>query len=269
MTEEKKENRCVKCSSSLAGYRPNRKICESCAPASRKAPARSAEYQKARKVRHCSQCEVALDASSRARLCDPCRSTPNPRCKKCKKVRPLSRFARDVTRPSGYFPWCMDCSMSAQARFQNPEDELNGHVCPLCDTPIRGHKNRRFDSETCKDRVKNLKAKYDLEVSEYRRLVEATGGRCPICQNRATQWHVDHDHRTRKVTGVVCSACNVGALAMTFHDVEFVKRLLEYLQWTPASTAGIDRLVPEDQNRPSTLHSMWKRGAHRRVTQGA
>jgi hypothetical protein len=110
---------------------------------------------------------------------------------------------------------------------------------------------------TCKDKVRSLKVKFNLEVAEYRALVEATGGRCPICTNRATQWHVDHNHKTRRVTGVVCSACNVGSLAMTFHDIEYVHRLLAYLENTPAQRLGIEALAPEGANRPSALHKRW------------
>lgn len=253
------ERLCIRCQGSLEGYRPHRKICSKCVPPSRSPEARNAQYLASRPTKKCKQCESEMDPTSRKRLCDKCRETPDPRCKKCKQVRPLSMFSRDSTRPSGYFPWCSDCAGQAVAegRFQNPNDELNGHVCPLCDTPVRGHKNRRFDSTTCKDRVSSLKKNFNLDVADYRSLVHATGGRCPICRNRPTQWHVDHDHKTRKVTGVVCSSCNVGSLAMTFHDVEYVRRLLAYLEKTPASTLGIEALAPEGANKPSSLHKKW------------
>lgn len=250
---------CIRCGGSLEGYRAHRKICSSCVPPSRSSEARSASYMKNRVPRKCSQCGADIDLGSRKKMCETCRSTPNPRCKKCKQVKPLSRFPRDSSRPSGYFPWCTDCQgeSTAVGKFQNPDDEPNGHICPVCDTVVRGHANRRFDSMTCKDKASSLRTRFGLEVAEYRALVEETGGRCPICQNRVTQWHVDHNHKTRLVTGVVCSACNVGSLAMTFHDVGYVRRLLAYLEETPASRLGIEAVASDDANRPSNLHKKW------------
>lgn len=200
-------------------------------------------------------CGNDIPLGSRQRLCDTCRETPNPRCKKCRKVRPISRFSRDASRPSGFFPWCMDCQKTSTSKFQNPDDQLNGHVCALCDTPVRGHANRRFCSETCRNRVAGLRKRFNLDVADYRRLVEATGGRCPICQKRATQWHVDHDHTTGLVTGVVCGGCNVGPLAYSLHSIELVERLLAYLRETPAVRLGIVAIANRDE--PSLLHKRW------------
>lgn len=226
---------------------------------SRTPEARRDQYLRSRKQRKCKQCDNLIDLGSRKLLCDPCREAPNPRCKKCKKVKPLSRFSRDATRPSGYFPWCMDCQNSGtkSAAWQNPNDELNGHTCPLCDTPIRGHRNRRFCSNSCKDRVSSLRSKFGLDVADYRRLVDATAGRCPLCQNRVTQWHVDHNHKTGKVTGVVCAACNVGALAYTYHDPGYAARVALYLSETPADRMGIVAVAPEGATQPSKIHKVW------------
>lgn len=188
------------------------------------------------------------------------------KCKKCKKVKAASSFVNDESRIDGKFPWCKDCQSEHVSghKFQNAEDELNGFICPLDDTPIRGHKNRRFCSTACKDRVKSLKQKFNLEVGQYRALVDSTGGRCPLCGNRVHQWHVDHNHRTGLVTAVVCAACNVGPLAMTYHDVDFVRRLLDFLENTPAQKLGIVAIAPEGQNRPSNLHKIWARGAYKK-----
>lgn len=228
---------------------------------SRTPEARKSEYLRNRKQRECKQCQAPIKLGSRRLLCDPCRETPDPRCKKCKKVKPLTRFSRDSTRPSGYFPWCMDCQQAGvkAAGFQNPEDPPNGHVCPMCDTPVRGHRNRRFCSNGCKDRTSRLKHSYNLTPQQYRRMVDAMEGRCPLCRNRVTQWHVDHAHKGGRVMSVVCAACNVGALAMTYHDVEYVERLLDFLRNPPALGVGVDVHVPEGSTKPSNLHRVWGR----------
>lgn len=190
------------------------------------------------------------------------------RCKRCKKVRPRSAFSEDSSRRGGVFPWCKTCQTSYMTgnKFQNEEEQPTGRFCPLDDVPIKGSKNRRFCSNSCKDRAAGLRKKFGLTVENYRALVDTTGGRCPICQNRVTQWHVDHNHKTRKVTGVVCSRCNVGSLASTYHDISFVQRLLDYLSTTPADRLNIEAYAPEGALHSSNLHKRWgfKANADRR-----
>lgn len=183
------------------------------------------------------------------------------RCKKCKKVRAASKFSNDKTRADGKFPWCTYCQRTSVLPFQNADAPLNGHICPMCDTPCRGHGNRRHCSRGCKERAYGLRHNYNLTPQQYKAMVADTGGVCHICGKRPTQWQVDHNHRTGEVTGVVCKACNVGALAMTFHDIEFVRRLLSYLKTPPAKRLGTDVTVPDQSGkRGSQLHKRWRYG---------
>lgn len=181
------------------------------------------------------------------------------RCKRCKKVKVRSNFSEDTSRRGGLFPWCKPCQAAYNTgnKFQPEDGELNGRVCPLDDVPIKGSKNRRFCSNSCKDRAAALRKKFGLDVESYRALVESANGRCPICLNRVTQWQVEHNHKTRKVTGVVCSRCNVGSLASTYHDIAYVKRLLTYLETPPADLLGIEAYAPEGAQRTSNLHKRW------------
>lgn len=42
-------------------------------------------------------------------------------------------------------------------------------------------------------------------------LLQTQGGRCAICRNELRgYWHVDHDHVTERVRGLLCGGCNVG-----------------------------------------------------------
>lgn len=61
---------------------------------------------------------------------------------------------------------------------------------------------------------------YGLESEDYLRLYDAQEGKCKICGLRAPRvisgtvetkaLFVDHDHRTGKVRGLLCSNCNAG-----------------------------------------------------------
>lgn len=188
--------------------------------------------------------------------------TEKIRCTKCRKLRAASSFAKDGTFHSGLHPWCKGCKTKhdPSTKFQDPEAPLNGNVCPLCDTPCRGRASRKYCSDQCRNRCAGLASNYGMSVADYRRLVEDAQERCPICLNRPSQWHVDHNHRTGMATGIVCASCNVGALAGTFHDVEFVRRLLAFLEETPCERLGIVAEAPEGATRPSRIHSQWNFG---------
>lgn len=61
-----------------------------------------------------------------------------------------------------------------------------------------------------------LARRYGLTLAEYDALAEAHGGRCAICkfsfaeQSRHKSGHVDHDHATGFVRGLLCIGCNHG-----------------------------------------------------------
>jgi hypothetical protein len=81
-----------------------------------------------------------------------------------------------------------------------------------------------------------LRAKYKVSLSAVREQLLLQGGVCDVCRklihiggrgrDRAC---VDHSHRTGKIRGLLCSACNV-ALGMAREDVNILCALAEYLE---------------------------------------
>lgn len=186
-------------------------------------------------------------------------------CQKCEACEPDVRFyesqhvrkdgTRTIKQP------CASCYPD-QTRKQDAQAPLTGKLCPMCDTPCRGTAARIYCGTKCGMRAREIRVQYGLAPVEYRTMIEALGGRCPICLKRARKtWHVDHNHKTNLVTGIVCGTCNTGALAYTFHDVELVRRLLAYLDTPPASLLGLDREIPVGaRKKQSNLNSTWSRG---------
>ena len=219
--------------------------------------------------RNCLVCGLPIDGSLRRKVHKECAAEHRRNadrslvfCRKCKRSRLPRHFTADATRKTGYYPWCRECTNQyrTDTAFQPEDADLNGHICPLCDTPIKGHANRRYCSTYCKGRVSSLRKKYGMSVDQYKALLSDSGGKCPICLRRVRKWNIDHNHTTRKTTGAVCTRCNVGALAHTYHDVEYAKRLYEYLLNPPTDRLGIDTYVPEEYNEPSKLHKTRERG---------
>ena len=50
--------------------------------------------------------------------------------------------------------------------------------------------------------------RYGITKAQKDELLKAQGGVCASCQHTSKNWHVDHDHETKKIRGVLCGHCN-------------------------------------------------------------
>jgi hypothetical protein len=59
-------------------------------------------------------------------------------------------------------------------------------------------------------RRKPRAAQLGVTDAEYERLLAAQGGTCALCPNlpKTRRLHVDHDHATMRVRGLLCHRCN-------------------------------------------------------------
>jgi hypothetical protein len=81
----------------------------------------------------------------------------------------------------------------------------------------KGLDGREFDCKAClKERRHGYEIKrvHGISAEDYARMLSQQGGGCAICgapQKSTTKrrLHVDHDHVTGKVRGLLCSRCNV------------------------------------------------------------
>jgi Recombination endonuclease VII len=180
-------------------------------------------------------------------------------CSRCRKLLAASAFTNDLSRANGKFPWCHRCQALSSDVDQNPANKPNGYSCKLCLIPVTGHANRRFCSVYCKNRTGSLRKRFNLSPEQYRTLLKACDGRCPICLSRVKKWVVDHNHETGEVTGICCTKCNVGLLAYSDHSVERAQRFAAYLENPPArALLGGVFVPPGVHERESQLHTVWR-----------
>lgn len=81
-------------------------------------------------------------------------------------------------------------------------------------------------------KIFRLQAKYGLSPMARDALLEKQGGVCAVCGT--ARWngsgpHVDHDHATGKVRGILCSTCNT-ALGMIKDDPGIARAMADYLE---------------------------------------
>lgn len=77
----------------------------------------------------------------------------------------------------------------------------------------------------------NLKKRYGITLEEFEAMFEAQNGVCAICEKPCSKWRnlsVDHCHKTGRVRGLLCDACNQ-ILHKVGDSTEMLRKCIEYL----------------------------------------
>jgi hypothetical protein len=128
-------------------------------------------------------------------------------CTGCDQDLPLSAYYK---QDSGKLGLRSECKVCWRGRIRAAEDADPGTKA------ARDRAWRKANPERQKAiyRRNNLKRNYGITAEEYGRMLEAQGGRCAGCgrtdsgDRRNVSLAVDHDHKTGKVRGLLCSPCN-------------------------------------------------------------
>jgi hypothetical protein len=81
------------------------------------------------------------------------------------------------------------------------------------------------------DRKSYLKRTYGLSLDDYELMLAAQGGVCAICGEARPEertLHVDHDHGTGEIRGLLCFRCN-NAIGDLREEYELFQRAADYL----------------------------------------
>lgn len=77
-----------------------------------------------------------------------------------------------------------------------------------------------------------LETRYGLTVEKFFKMLKKQSSRCAMCREKflsSKQTHVDHDHKTGKVRGLLCAACNRG-LGFLRDSIVIFKQGIRYLK---------------------------------------
>jgi hypothetical protein len=81
-------------------------------------------------------------------------------------------------------------------------------------------------------RIKRFFTEYGLTEDAFFEMLRSQDGRCAICRielQAGKFMHIDHDHVTQKVRGILCHKCNKG-LGHFQDDVAVMQAAIEYLR---------------------------------------
>jgi hypothetical protein len=187
---------------------------------------------------YCKQCAAERsEASRRKRGIQPKRQSALPVpdgckwCPDCDEIKPLAEFARTTGKQSGYHSYCLPCHT---ARGVESKDRLYGGT-----------------------REYHLRRRYGIGQAEFAELLAEQGGVCAICRALDPQ-HVDHDHRTGWVRGILCFNCN-GGLGQFRDNPEYLASAITYLKGTTWLRTlihpGVYRISSPMRGRPPSRSS--------------
>lgn len=91
---------------------------------------------------------------------------------------------------------------------------------------VKAYRKKTYTTE--RRRKYQLKALYNLTPEDHKKMLDEQGGRCLICGSDA-ELHVDHDHKTNVVRGLLCTKCNTG-LGLFCDSPELLEAATAYLR---------------------------------------
>jgi hypothetical protein len=142
----------------------------------------------------------------------------------CPKCKTEANFHRHKSMKDGLQSWCVDCSKKAITP-KIRQNRARTHAA----MPIQKREERARRS-----RAAYLLRTYRLSVAEYDNILASQGGGCAVCGTKVPggRWnafHVDHDHETGVVRGILCDLHNRAA-GLVQDDPEIAANLAAYLR---------------------------------------
>ena len=188
--------------------------------------------------------------------------TPVKFCPDCEQLKPLTEFSTDKRRRDGRTTYCRSCFAVRYRQHREKKASAEGRTikdrrkvpdgqkwCPRCETakPVdefpRNKSGRNGRGAYCKPchnekgketytrlygstREYHLRRRYGITGAEFDAMVADQGGTCAVCPGEPV--HVDHDHETGQVRGILCFNCNQ-ALGNVRDNPEVLQGLIDYL----------------------------------------
>jgi hypothetical protein len=147
-------------------------------------------------------------------------------CRKCRVEKLLIKFGKAGGSRDGRRNLCSECE-EIQNREKNP-DRIGKYV----------RKARAVPGSRGTERDAMLRKTYGITQEEYVKLLESQNKCCAICgatnnglnrHGTPANFHVDHDHVTGRVRGLLCFPCNHG-LGMFKDSIPRLESAAKYLR---------------------------------------
>lgn len=140
-------------------------------------------------------------------------------CSKCDELLDVSNFYASPRQMDNLKPTCKKCDHANVRIFYSGK---SGSVKSKLSSTYR--------------RSYFLKKAYNMSIKDYEDMFRSQDGKCLIFTVsmggilRCNEYpHIDHNHKTGKVRGILCSACN-RAIGLLKEDIPSFRRAIEHLE---------------------------------------
>lgn len=164
-------------------------------------------------------------------------------CENCSELKPVIDFRENKKSLGGFVNKCIDCEKPQTGLCRKCKQEFNTeefvkdknrafgfvYVCKPC---MRADA-KRWNEQTGKW-TRRLK-KYGLSKDDFIAMLKKQNNSCAICETDNLgfygEFHVDHNHLTGEIRGLLCPKCNVGIGAFK-DNIATIEDAINYLERT-------------------------------------
>ena len=152
-------------------------------------------------------------------------------CNACNKDKFLGDFGKDKHSKLGVTDYCRECK-NAKARerakkaggYKKRNEQSKEYRKAFYSKPenLRKYRDRWYQKS------------YGLTIQQYEYLLREQDNKCAIChlpaaEEKLKRLAVDHNHKTKKVRGLLCQKCN-RAIGLLCENPIILIRAIQYLQ---------------------------------------
>lgn len=168
-------------------------------------------------------------------------------CTICNQEKPEAMFYREPRKSNGLTSQCKQCHDRKSKKWatKNKEklvaDRAARHVRKR-EEYIKKSRDWYSNPANREKRLStNLRKMYGISIDSYQSMLSSQNGKCAIktCNRLASEktLHVDHDHTTGHVRGLLCHNCNT-ALGLVGENAQLLQDLIDYINMYDGTSHG-------------------------------
>lgn len=157
------------------------------------------------------------------------------KCQSCKKLKIKVEFSKNSSRSNGLNGFCKECMKKYREKNRKEYSKYNKEYKRVNKEILKEDRKKyqMSNKEKISDQVRavKLKRRYGITTQHYDDLLIEQDYKCVICGTEYRcdkRLHVDHDHETGDVRGLLCGECNRG-IGMFKDSQKLLKNAINYL----------------------------------------
>ena len=160
------------------------------------------------------------------------------RCRGCSADKPLDQYNKKKTGRGGLTARCKDCLHKAARKFyennaekvkKNSLDYYNKNI-DVITRKNQAYRNQNPEKVKEANHKKHLWTNFRLTSEQYSSLLVKQNNSCVTCNVSFEDKtpHVDHNHKTGKVRGILCQNCNL-VIGHAYENIDILRQIIAYL----------------------------------------